>query len=159
MPGWGRAGAGQSARKAGTGMGKVVTSFSTSLDGFIAGPGDDVAHVFKWYSSGETDYEFPGGMTVQVSPASAAVLHERVSTAGALVTGRRQFDITHGWGGRHPADVPVFVVTHHPPPDWVSKEGTPFTFVPEGVAAAIAQAQAVAGAKVVIVDGASVVQQ
>jgi len=140
-------------------MGKVVTGFSTSLDGFIAGPGDDVQHVFKWYGSGDTDYHFPGGMTVQVSAVSAAVLHARVRAAGALVTGRRQFDLTHGWGGRHPIDVPVFVVTHEAPAAWVSKDGTPFTFVTEGVAAAIAQAQAVAGQKMVIVDGASVVQQ
>ena len=140
-------------------MGKVVTGFSTSLDGFIAGPGDDVQHVFKWYGNGDTEYQFPGGMRVKVSPASAAVLHGRVSTAGALVTGRRQFDNTHGWGGRHPVDVPVFVVTHEAPAAWVSKDGTPFTFVTGGVEAAIAQAQAVAGDKVVIVDGANVVQQ
>ena len=140
-------------------MGKVVTGFSTSLDGFIAGPGDDVQHLFKWMSSGDTAYHFPGGMTVKVSPASAEVLHGRVRAAGALVTGRRQFDNTHGWGGRHPVDVPVFVVTHEAPAAWLSKEGTPFTFVTEGVEAAIAQAQAVAGDKVVIVDGANVVQQ
>jgi dihydrofolate reductase len=120
-------------------MGKVTTGFSTSLDGFIAGPGDDVTHVFQWYGSGDTEYHFPGGMTVQVSAASARVLDRIVRAAGALVTGRRQFDLTHGWGGRHPVDVPVFVVTHHPPPDWVSKEGTPFTFVSQGVEAAIAQ--------------------
>ena len=140
-------------------MGKVTTGFSTSVDGFIAGPGDDVTRVFQWYGAGDTDYHFPGGMTVKVSAVSARVLHARVSAAGALVTGRRQFDNTHGWGGRHPADVPVFVVTHHPPPDWVSKEGTPFTFVTEGVEAAIAQAQLVAGEKDVIVDGANIVQQ
>ena len=113
-------------------MGKVVTGFSTSLDGFIAGPGDDVQHVFKWYGSGDTDYHFPGGKAVKVSPASAGVLHGRVRAAGALVTGRRQFDNTHGWGGRHPVDVPVFVVTHEAPAAWVSKDGTPFTFVTEG---------------------------
>jgi dihydrofolate reductase len=140
-------------------MGKVVTGFSTSLDGFIAGPGDDVQHVFKWYFSGDTEFKFPSGMAMKVSPASAAVLGERVRTAGALVTGRRQFDNMHGWGGRHPVDVPVFVLTHHPPADWVSKEGSPFTFVSEGVESAIAQAQAVAGDKDVIVDGANVVQQ
>jgi dihydrofolate reductase len=45
-------------------MGKVVTGFSMSLDGFVAGPGDDVQQVFAWYSSGDTEYRFPGGRIV-----------------------------------------------------------------------------------------------
>jgi dihydrofolate reductase len=144
-------------------MGKVGTGFSMSLDGFIAGPGDDVQHVFKWYGSGDTEFRFPGaaGMTVKVSAASARMLQELVDSAGALVTGRRQFDNTNGWGGSHPANVPVFVVTHRePPPDWLREHpDAPFTFVHEGVEAAIERAQKVAGGKLVIVDGANVVQQ
>ena len=75
-------------------MGTVGTGFSMSLDGFIAGPGDDVQHVFKWYFSGDTEVEFPGGMVVKVSPASAEHLRDVFRTTGALVTGRRQFDNT-----------------------------------------------------------------
>jgi dihydrofolate reductase len=139
-------------------MGKVGTGFSVSLDGFIAGPGDDIQQVFAWYFGGDVDVTFPGGMPVKVSKASAAVLRETFATAGALVTGRRQFDNTNGWGGRHPLDVPVFVVTHNPPEGWDGPESV-FTFVTDGVESAIAQAQKAAGDKMVVVDGASIVQQ
>lgn len=140
-------------------VGTIGTGFSMSLDGFIAGPGDDVQHVFRWYSSGDTEYTMPNGtMMVKVSQASAAYLRELHATIGALVTGRRMFDMTGGWGGTHPLNVPVLVVTHTAPQEW-PKGGSPFTFVTDGVASAIAQAQAVAGDKNVAVDGASIVQQ
>jgi len=140
-------------------MGKVGTGFSMSLDGFIAGPGDDVQQVFKWFSSGDTEVKYPGGrVVVKVSPESAELLREQIETTGALVTGRRQFDLTHGWGGRHPLDVPVFVVTHTVPQEWV-KAGSAFTFVTNGVQSAIEQAKAVAGDKNVVVDGANIAQQ
>lgn len=106
-------------------MGIVVTGFATSLDG---NPGP----LFDWYSGGDTEVRYPGGMTVKVSAASAPVLR------------RRHFDEANGWGGRHPIDLPVFVVSHRPAPDWLAAE-SPFTFVADGIARAIAQAQAVAG--------------
>jgi dihydrofolate reductase len=79
------------------------------------------------------------------------------TTIGALVTGWRTFDIANGWGGRHPVNVPVFVVTHLVPQEWVY-EGSPFTFVTDGVQSAIEQAKAVAGDKDVAVGAASIVQ-
>lgn len=134
-----------------------------SLDGFIAGPGDDVQHVFKWYSSGDTEFRFPGGegMVVKVSSASAQLLQEICDSAGAMVTGRRQFDLTNGWNGSHPVNVPIFVVTHRSAPEeWIKEHpNAPFTFVYDGVESAVRQAQRVAGSKNVIVDGASIVQQ
>ena len=142
-------------------MGKVATGLSMSLDGFIAGPGDDVGRLFQWYASGDTDFTVPSGtMTFKVSQVSAELLRETWRTIGAIVTGRRTFDITDGWGGRHPLDVPVFVVTHTVPQAWVKdKEGAPFTFVTDGVESAVEQAQAVAGDKNVAVGAASIVQQ
>jgi dihydrofolate reductase len=94
-----------------------------SLDGFIAGPNDSPEkplgeggeRLFAWYFSGDTDYVYPGGMPVKVSPASAEHLQEIQRTTGALVIGRRTFDIANAWGGRHPMDVPVFIVTHSVP--------------------------------------------
>ena len=140
-------------------MGRVASGFSMSLDGFIAGPGDDVRQVFSWYFSGDTEFRFPGvgdRWAMKVSKASAQVLQEAMDAAGALVTGRRQFDNTNGWDGCHPANVPVFVVSHRPAPaEWLKAHpNAPFTFVPEGVEAAIARAQKVARDKTVIVDGA-----
>ncbi len=140
-------------------MGIVTAGFSTSLDGFIADPQGEVGHLFDWYNSGDTEFRFPGGShSAKVSAASAALLEEYVDTLGAIVTGRKQFDIAHGWAGRHPMDVPVFVVTHHVAPEWIY-EGSPFTFVTAGVQSALDQAKAVAGDKNVAMDGANVVQQ
>lgn len=148
-------------------MGKVGTGFSTSLDGFIAGPndgpgnplGDGGERLFAWYFGGDTDFELPGTeMVFRVSPVSAEVIRERFAAAGALVTGRRTFDITNGWGGKPPLGVPAFVVTHTVPQEWVY-EGSPFTFVTGGVESAVEQAKAVAGDKDVGVSAASIAQQ
>ena len=89
---------------------------------------------------------------------TAEFLRETRETTGALVFGRRTFDLTHGWGGKHPLDVPVFVVSSSVPPEWVY-EGSPFTFVTDGLESALEQAQAVAGDKDVGVGAASIVQQ
>lgn len=140
-------------------MGRVGTGFSTSLDGFIAGPNDDVSEVFRWYAQGDMDLRYPGGrVSVRVSQASANLLQEMVDATGALVVGRRHFDGARGWGGRHPIDRPVFVVSHRPPPDWLP-EGSPFTFVPGGVERAIELAREAAGDRNVGVGGANVAQQ
>lgn len=139
-------------------MGGVVTGFSVSLDGFLARPDDDVVRLFRWYGSGDTAVTLPGGLTVNVSAASAAHLQQVHLQIGALVTGRRMFDLTNGWGGTHPLAVPVFVVTHAVP-DAPNLVGSPFTFVTDGVARAIERARAVAGERNVAVDGASIAQQ
>ena len=148
-------------------MGKVAMGLSMSLDGFIAGPNDGTEsplgeggeQLFAWYSSGETEYNLPGTeMVFNVSPQSAEMLREAHSKMGAFVTGRRTFDITGGWGGSPPLGVPTFVVTHTVPQEWVY-EGSPFTFVSDGVESAIEQAKALAGEKDVAVGAASVVQQ
>src|SRR5215216_7326293 len=150
-----------------TNMGKVATGLSMSLDGFIAGPndgpqsplGDGGERLFAWYSGGDTEYRLPGTEIVSmVSPQSAELLREAHSKMGAFVTGRRTFDITNGWGGNPPLGVPTFVVTHTLPQEWVY-EGSPFTFVTEGVQSAVEQAKAVAGEKDVAVGAASIAQQ
>jgi dihydrofolate reductase len=148
-------------------MGKVAVGLTMSLDGFIAGPNDGPGQplgeggmrLFDWYSSGDTEYRLPGTeMVFRVSQQSADLLREAHSKMGAFVTGRRTFDITNGWGGRPPLGVPTFVVTHSVPQDWVY-EGSPFTFVTDGVESAVEQARAAAGDKVVAVGAASIAQQ
>jgi dihydrofolate reductase len=148
-------------------MGKVTTGLSMSLDGFIAGPndgrerplGEGGERLFAWYSSGDTEYGLPGTeMVFRVSPQSAELLREAHTKMGAFVTGRRTFDITNGWGGSPPLGVPTFVLTHTVPQEWVY-EGSPFTFVTDGVESAVEQARAVAGEKDVAVGAASIVQQ
>ena len=148
-------------------MGKVRTGHSTSLDGFIAGPndgpdapmGEGGERLLAWYSAGDTEYRLPGTeMVFKVSPQTAELLRQTRTTTGALVTGRRTFDLTNGWGGRHALDVPVFVVSHTVPQEWVY-EGSPFRFVTDGLDSALEQAKEVAGDKDVGVIGASLVQQ
>ena len=148
-------------------MGKVSTGLSMSLDGFIAGPndgpqsplGEGGERLFAWYSEGDTEYRLPGTeMVFEISPQSAELLREAHSKMGAFVTGRRTFDITDGWGGRPPLGVPAFVLSHTVPQQWVY-EGSPFTFVTDGVESAVERARAVAGEKDVAVGAASIVQQ
>lgn len=148
-------------------MGKVASGLTMSLDGFIAGPNDGPENplgeggmrLFDWYASGDTEYRLPGTeMVFRVSPQSAELLREAHSKMGAFVTGRRTFDITNGWGGSPPLGVPAFVVTHTVPQEWVY-EGSPFTFVTDGVESAVEQAKAVAGDKDVAVGAASIAQQ
>ena len=143
-------------------MATVFAGFTMSLDGFIANPDDSTEGLFDWFASGDTEYVLPNGkMTVRLSPASAMVMRDIWQRVGAIVTGRRMFDIAHGWGGTHPLNVPVFVVSHSIPEGW-PRDDAPFTFVTgvaDGVERAIEQAKEVAGEKLVIVAGANVAQQ
>ena len=148
-------------------MGKVSMGLSMSLDGFIAGPNDGPEHplgeggerLFTWYSTGDTEYGLPGTeMVFRVSPQSAELLGRAHASMGAFVTGRRTFDITNGWGGNPPLGVPAFVVTHSVPQEWVY-EGSPYTFVTDGVESAVEKAKEVAGDKDVAVGAASLAQQ
>jgi dihydrofolate reductase len=147
-------------------MGKVTFNITMSLDGFVAGPNDGIENslgdggdqLFKWYFSGDTEIPISDGyMVLKVSPQSAEIMKEAFATYGAGVWGRRTFDIAQGWGG-HPPGSPCFVVTHTLPQEWV-KEGSPFTFVTDGVESAIRQARQAAGDKDVVICTASILQQ
>ena len=110
-------------------MAKVVANMSMSLDGFIADPNDGIEHLFGWYGGG--DVAVPTAdpqMTFRTSEASAADLRALFTSVGALVCGRRLFDLTGGWGGNHPTGAPIFVVTHAVPEGW-PQEGVPVEFV------------------------------
>jgi dihydrofolate reductase len=78
---------------------------------------------------------------------------------GALVAGRRLFDIGN-WGetGQPFGDAPVFVVTHTVPEGW-PREDKPITFVTDGIESAVEQAKAAAGDGWVSVGGANIAQQ
>lgn len=146
-------------------MGTVNAGAAMSLDGFIADPSGEVGPLFDWYFNGDVEFPTVGGRWVfKTSEASAHHLREIWSSAGALVVGRGEFDKTHAWGGLHPLGVPVFVLTHRPPAEWPFPETpptqeAPFTFVADGIESAVAQAQAVAGDKVVGVNPGSIAGQ
>jgi dihydrofolate reductase len=139
----------------------VITTFSTSLDGFIADPDDDVGPLFDWHSAGDVEVR-PAGypLSLRMSEGSARHWQEMTDRAGAFVCGRRLFDHTNGWGGTPPLGMPTFVVSHRPPPEnWPPHPDAPYTFVTDGLESAITQAKAVAGDRVVSVAGANLAQQ
>lgn len=144
-------------------MGLVSTGFSMSLDGYVADPNEDFSRLFAWMSQGQTDYQLKtggGALDLKISDESVNMFEEAINSAGALVAGRRLFDLTHGWGGRHPIGAPVVVVTHNPPGAEAWDHTNPdFYFVTEGLEAAIAKAQEIAGAKKVVIASATIVQQ
>ena len=88
-----------------------------SLDGFIADPDDQPGELFDWYQAGEVSVPSANeNVLFDVDEASAEVLGDLTDNVGALVAGRRLFDIANGWNDSHPAGARVVVVTHSRPP-------------------------------------------
>jgi dihydrofolate reductase len=141
-------------------MSKLVAIMSMSLDGYVADPDDGVAEVFDWYvSSGDVEIHTGGSdpMTFTVSEASAEHVRGLTSGLGAVLTGRRTFEVAEGWGGNH-AWGPAFVLTHEVPAGWPRPDST-VHFVTDGLQSAVDQAKAAAGEKSVGVHGADTIQQ
>lgn len=139
-------------------MGKVLSHMTVSLDGFIATPDDQVDELFDWYEAGEVTVPSANpDIAFHVDAASAKVLHDLNETSGALVSGRRLFDIAKGWGDHHPTGAKVVVVTHRPPED--AAETWPRTSFVEGVEAAVAKAREIAGDKDVTIASPNIIQQ
>jgi dihydrofolate reductase len=138
-------------------MGRVVLDISMSLDGFIAGRDDgpdqglgkDGERLHDWI------LDFKTGIFKK-----SEVLNEVFESTGAIVAGRRVYDITAGWGGNHPIrGVPVYVLSHDIP-ETIPRGGTVFTFVSQGIEVAIREARGAAGNKdVYVLGGASIAQQ
>ena len=100
-------------------MTKIVIDMTMSLDGYVAGPGDDQQNplglhdgmrIFDWYGSGTEEI---GSPLFKPAPGVNRDEVERMfEELGAYVFGRRTYDIVDGWGGRHPVNgAPVFVLT------------------------------------------------
>ena len=142
-------------------MGQVIASASMSLDGYIAKDDNTIGRLFDWLQNGEV--ELPTAtedITFHLSPQSAEHWGRWVSRLGALVCGRTLFDFTDGWGGRHTMDTPVVVVTHQVPTEWVEAHpDAPFHFVTDGVEAAVAKAQEIAGDRIVAVAAGTIARQ
>jgi dihydrofolate reductase len=139
---------------------QVVAIMSMSLDGYVADLDDGVAEVFDWYvNSGDFEINTGGAapMTFRMSESSAGHVRGLTSGLGALITGRKTFEVADGWGGNH-AWGPAFVLTHAVPDGWPRRDST-VHFVNDGVESAVAQAKAAAGGKSVAVHGADVIQQ
>jgi dihydrofolate reductase len=159
-------------------MGKLAADISMSLDGFVAGPnptlerplGEGGEGLHEW-ALGLASWRRPHGLPGGETNASTEVVEESLEATGAVVMGRRMFSGGEGpweedpnadgwWGDDPPFHVPVFVLTHHPRETVTKDGGTTFTFVTEGIEAALEEARAAAGEKDVhVAGGAAAVQQ
>jgi dihydrofolate reductase len=148
-------------------MSRVVADISVSLDGFITGPNDSVEEglgeggevLHEWVvrlASWRAAHGYEGGETGPEDEFFAASF----GGLGAIVMGRRMFDHGEGpWGEEPPFHIPVFVLTHRPREPLVKQGGTTFTFVEDGLEAALDRARAVAGGKDIGVSAADVIGQ
>lgn len=132
-------------------MTKVVIDIAMSLDGYVAGPNDGPKHGL-----GQN-----GGERIMGWDPTERLNDINRDNTGAMITGRRTYDITNGWNGTHDlgGGIPVFVLTESAPSE-VPEGGTSFTFVTDGIESAVRQAKTAAGDKnVYVIGGANVIQQ
>lgn len=135
-------------------MGNVILHVTMSLDGFMAGP--NVSETQPMGEGGLRLHEWI--FNTATSAIDAQVVKELFATTGAVVLGRRTFDVGVQVWQDTPFPVPSFVLTHNPRPPLVMKSGV-FTFVDRGINAALDQARAVAGDKQINLMGADIAQQ
>jgi dihydrofolate reductase len=130
-------------------VGKVSFDISMSLDGFITGPnvgvdnplGDDGERLHDWMFGARTETD-------------GEVLEEIYAEPGALLIGKRMFDVGVGpWGDPPPFRRQVFVLTHEPREPLPRQGGTTYTFVTGGIQAALDVARAAAENGVVSIWG------
>jgi dihydrofolate reductase len=137
---------------------KVVLYMSMSVDGFITGPDDGPEHglgvggelLHGWLGDGGVD---PGSYRPKDEP-NATVFDELMAT-GAVIVGRRTFEIAGGWAGDHHDGVPIFVLTHAAPA--VPAPGHA-RYVSDGIESCVAQAKAAAGGRDILLHGAATAQ-
>jgi len=147
----------------------VTTDLMISLDGYVAGPnvrvpdnpgGDGGMRLHEWIA-GLASWRERQGMEGGEHNADSELIRAWFDATGAVVMGRTMFDTGEEfWGEAPPFRTPVFVLTTRPRPYAEQRGGTSYTFVTEGIEAALQQARAAAGARNVnIAGGADTVQQ
>jgi len=148
----------------------VVRGFSVSLDGYGAGPNQDLQNplgvggpeMFGWFFPTRTFHKMQGkdGGETNVDDEMAS---QFMSGLGAWILGRNMFGPVRGpwpdeswrgwWGEEPPYHVPVFVLTHHARAPLAMKGNTTFHFVTDGIHSALEQAKKAAGALDVRIGG------
>jgi dihydrofolate reductase len=140
-----------------------IHGFSVSLDGYAAGPGQDLDHPLGVGGTQLHEWVYPtrtfqamfgsGDGTIGIDDDFAARGFEGI---GAWILGRNMFGPPRGpwaddqwkgwWGDNPPYHTPVLVLTHHARPPLEMAGGTIFHFVTDGIHAALQRAQQAAGA-------------
>jgi dihydrofolate reductase len=159
-----------------------VHCFSMTLDGFSAGPDQDLTNpvgvggltVFGWQFATRAHRQMSGHQVPDESGGGTGVDNDLVlrgfEEIGAWIIGRNMFGPVRGpwpddswkgwWGDTPPYHVPVFVLTHHAREPIEMKGGTTFHFVTDGIEAALERAMDAAGGKDVrLGGGASTIRQ
>jgi dihydrofolate reductase len=156
----------------------VTFEITMSLDGFVAGPNQTLEEpigrggeeLHDWIVKTAAWRERHGHEGGEAN-VDSEVMAESLARQGAIVMGRRMFSSGSGpweddpkrdgwWGDDPPFRMPVFVLTHHAREPVAKENGTTYTFVTDGIEAAVEQARAAAGDKdVVVVGGGNVIQQ
>jgi dihydrofolate reductase len=161
-------------------MSKVISHLTISLDGFVAGPnqslenplGEGAMRLHEWLFA-TPEFQEAHGSEGSGAPGGSGVDSEAAASmqrgVGAVVMGRNMFTAGRGewdltwrgwWGENPPYHVPVFVLTHYPREPLSMEGGTTFSFVTDGVDAALSRAREAAGdANVHVAGGASTVRQ
>ena len=130
----------------------TILEISMSLDGFVAGP--DVSIDNPMGDGGERLHDWLFGAKTM---ADSAIIADLLEHLGAVILGRRTYDLGEGpWGDDPPFPVPCFVLTHRTRPP-VMKKGTTVTFLDQGIEAALALAKQAAGEKNVLIMGGATV--
>ena len=142
-------------------MGQVIANASMSLDGYIAKDDNTIGRLFDWLQNGEVEIRtVDDRITLHLSPSSAEYWRSGSTGWVRWCAGARCSTSPDGWDGTHTIGVPVVVVTHQIPTDWVEAHpDAPFHFVTDGVEAAVAKAQDIAGERTVAVTAGTIARQ
>jgi len=154
-----------------------VHTFSISIDGYGAGPNQDLEHplgvggpeLFDWFFHTRTWQRMHGNEDGETG-ADDHMAAQGFEGIGAWILGRNMFGPVRGpwpddewkgwWGEEPPYHTPVFVLTHHPRAPLTMKGGTIFRFVTDGIHAALQQAKDAAdGRDVRLGGGVSTIRQ
>jgi dihydrofolate reductase len=158
-------------------MSRLILDISMSLDGFVAGPepsldaplGRDGERLHEW-AFGALSWRERHGLEGGERNIDSELVDETISRVGATVMGRRMFSGGAGpweqdpnargwWGDEPPFHYPVFVLTSQPREPLPMEGGTTFTFVTQGIEAALEQARAAAGDRDVQIGGGGATAQ
>ena len=144
-------------------MSKVIASITTSVDGYITGPGDGPEcglgrggeRLHYWVMGGPWTYDSEHQFGMQ--DADKQFYGELVSTLGSGVVGRGMYDAANAWGGKNPFPGVLFVLTHRTADEPAPESG--FRFVDDLDTALTRAAEAAGDGDVAIGGGADVIRQ